>query len=125
MPPRRILIVDDEDHIREVAGLALEVTECWKVSMLDSGRDVVQAAVGTAPDAILLDVMMPGLDGPGTLRLLKADPRTRSIPIIFLTAKVQSSDTQRLLELGVAGIIPKPFDPLTLGSEIAAMLRWT
>ena len=74
------------------------------------------------PDAILLDVMMPDIDGPATFRLLQDDPRTRDIPVIFLTAKAQTADRVAFSRLGVAGTLAKPFDPLTLTDEVAAIL---
>jgi CheY-like chemotaxis protein len=123
--PKRILVVDDEDHIREIASLSLDLTQGWTIHTASCGREALQAAVQQRPDAILLDVMMPEMDGPTTLRQLKANEQTRSIPVIFLTAKVQSADRRRFLELGVDGIIAKPFDPMTLGNEVAATLHWT
>lgn len=125
MQPKRILIVDDEDHIREIAGVTLELTHGWHIDAVNCGKDAIRAAIAKLPDAILLDVMMPEMHGPSTLRLLRADNRTRSIPIIFLTAKVQSADKRNLLQLGADGIIAKPFDPLVLGAEIAETLQWT
>ena len=122
--PRRLLIIDDEDDIREVACLSLEMTQGWIVKMASSGAAGVTLALCDPPDAILLDVMMPGLDGPSTLRFLKAEERTSHIPVIFLTAKVRESERKRYLELGVAAIIAKPFDPLTLGDAISGILGW-
>src|ERR1700737_2201665 len=115
MPHKHLLIIDDEDHIREVASLSLEMTQGWTVTQADSGAAGVNVAMSEQPDAILLDVMMPDLDGPSTLLLLQAYEETRNIPVIFLTAKVQAADRRRFLDLGVQGIIAKPFDPLTLG----------
>ncbi len=121
---RRLLIIDDEDDIREVASLSLEMTEGWAVSVASSGAAGVTLAMQDAPDAILLDVMMPDLDGPSTLRVLKAQAQTMEIPVIFLTAKVKETDRRKYLELGVAAIIAKPFDPLTLGRQINEALGW-
>ncbi len=87
-------------------------------------REGVQQARATQPDAILLDVMMPDMDGPATLAALRADPETRDIPVVFLTAKIQSAERTRLAELGPAGILSKPFDPLTLATQVASALRW-
>lgn len=122
---KRILIVDDEDDIREVAQVSLELVGQYEVLTASSGRDGVVRAKTAQPDAILLDVMMPDLDGPGTLAQLRADPATRDIPVVFLTAKAQQAERARLAELGAAGILVKPFDPLKLPGEIAAALRWT
>ena len=88
-----------------------------------SGGDAGMAlAIAEAPDAILLDVMMPGRDGPGTLALLKADPRTARIPVIFLTAKAMTAEIERLRALGAAGVLTKPFDPMTLAASVRAIL---
>lgn len=125
MQPKRILIVDDDDHIREIASLTLEVTEGWEVKTASSGAEAIRTAIDTKPDAILLDVMMPEMDGPSTFRVLRADERSCSIPVIFLTAKVQSADRRKFSELGVNGVIAKPFDPLTLGQDVAAILHWS
>lgn len=119
---RKILVVDDEDDIREVAQLCFEVMGGWEVTPARSGREAL-AMVGTLrPDVILMDVMMPDLDGPATFRLLQKDPASRSIPVILLTAKVQPGDRRQFEALGVRGVIAKPFDPLTLASEVSARL---
>ena len=124
MQPKHLLIIDDEDHIREVASLSLEMTQGWRVSTANSGALGVELAKREKPDAILLDVMMPDKDGPSTLRELQLDEDTRQIPVIFLTAKVQGPDRRKFIELGVQGIIAKPFDPLTLGQQIMEALAW-
>jgi CheY-like chemotaxis protein len=122
MPPKQILIIDDDNDIREVTRLSLQVTEEWTVTGANGGAAGTLFALSAAPDAILLDVMMPGMDGPTTLRVLQQQGVT--IPVIFLTAKVQPADRQRFMQLGVQGIISKPFDPLTLGIQIREMLAW-
>jgi CheY-like chemotaxis protein len=124
MTTRLILIVDDEDDIREVAQVSLELVGQYEVLTASSGRDGVRSARDEQPDAILLDVMMPDMDGPATLAELLADPLTRDIPVVFLTAKTQSSERLRLSQLGAAGILTKPFDPLKLASEVATTLQW-
>jgi CheY-like chemotaxis protein len=121
----RILVVDDDDLLREVAQSALELVGGWQVSTAQSGAEAQQQALAERPDAILLDVMMPGLDGPTTANALQADPATRDIPIIFLTAKVSAGDYGEWRSLHLAGVIPKPFDPMTLAADIAAMLGWS
>jgi CheY-like chemotaxis protein len=120
----KVLVIDDEEDIREVAGLTLELKEGWEVAAAGSGAEGLKLARDAAPDAILLDVMMPDMDGPTTLGLLRKLPETRSIPVIFLTAKVQAADRRRYLEMGVSGVIAKPFDPLTLGRAICECLDW-
>jgi CheY-like chemotaxis protein len=125
MRARRILIVDDEDDIREVAQVSLELLGHYEVLTASCGRDGVDSARAGRPDAILLDVTMPDLDGPATLAELRADPATRDIPVLFLTAKTQAAERTRLAELGVAGILTKPFDPLKLAAQVAAALQWS
>lgn len=122
MPPKQILIIDDENDIQEVARLSLQLTENWIVMSASGGAAGTLLALSAGPDAILLDVMMPDMDGPSTLRVLQQQAVT--IPVIFLTAKVQPADRQKFMQLGVRGIISKPFDPLTLGQQIREMLAW-
>ena len=121
---RRVLIVDDEDDIREVASLSLEATANWTILTASSGPEGVATAAREAPDAILMDVMMPGMDGPTTFKQLQSNPATANIPVVLLTAKVQGVDQRRFAGLGVAGILFKPFDPLTLAAQIAEALGW-
>lgn len=121
---RYVLIVDDEDDIREIAGLSLEMTEGWRVAAVESCLAGLEVARTSRPDVILLDVMMPDMDGPTGLTHLREDARTRDIPVIFLTAKVHEGDVRKLLDLGVEGVISKPFDPITLGARIREVLGW-
>ncbi|HEY2860705.1 MAG TPA: response regulator [Terracidiphilus sp.] len=120
----RILIIDDEDDIREVAALSLETVAGWDVAVASSGAQGLLRAAEYNPDAILLDVMMPGMDGPSTFRELRKNPLTSKIPVVLLTAKVQSTDQRRFADLGVDGVLFKPFDPLTLSTQIAGALGW-
>lgn len=122
--PRRVLVVDDEDDIREVVQVSLELIGGWTVLTARSGREGLARAGSDRPDAILLDVMMPDLDGPTTFRLLQASPATRNIPVILLTARVQGADRRRFASLGVAAVIAKPFDPLKLPGQVAEALGW-
>ncbi|MCW2805606.1 MAG: hypothetical protein QOF52_2263 [Propionibacteriaceae bacterium] len=121
---RRVLVVDDDDAIREVAQMALEIVGGWEVRAASSGVEAVQRATEEAPDAVLLDVMMPGMDGPTTFSRLRECPQTAAIPVIFLTAKVQAGDRRAWTELDIAGVIAKPFDPMTLASEVSHLLGW-
>lgn len=121
---RKILIIDDDDDIREVAALSLETIAGWEVIRASSGAQGVARAAEQRPDAILLDVMMPGMDGPTTFRELRKNPATASIPVLLLTAKVQGSDQRRFADLGVEAVLFKPFDPLTLAAQIAGVLGW-
>jgi two-component system alkaline phosphatase synthesis response regulator PhoP len=121
---RTVLIVDDEPDIREVAQLSLELTYGWNVLMAGSGEEAVASAREHVPDAILLDVMMPGMDGPATFERLRTHDATRSIPVVFLTAKAQAAEKRQLQELGAAGVLSKPFDPMRLAGDVAAALGW-
>jgi CheY-like chemotaxis protein len=119
-----ILVIDDEDDIREVAALSLETVAGWRVFTANSGTQGLARAIECQPDAILLDVMMPGMDGPSTFRELRKNPATAGIPVLLLTAKVQGVDQRRFAGLGVAGVLFKPFNPLTLAAEISESLGW-
>jgi CheY-like chemotaxis protein len=121
----RILIIDDEDDIREVAALSLETIAGWDVVTANSGTQGLARAIEQQPDAILLDVMMPGMDGPTTFRELRKNPATARIPVVLLTAKVQTNDQKRFADLGVEAVLLKPFDPLTLATQIADALGWS
>jgi CheY-like chemotaxis protein len=125
MPPRRILVVDDEDDIREVAQMSLEMVGGFEVTTAASAAEGIAIAAAERPDAILLDVMMPDMDGPTAFERLRADDRTLEIPVILLTAKVQAADRRRFADLGVTAVIAKPFDPMRLAAEVASVLGWT
>jgi CheY-like chemotaxis protein len=123
---RRILIIDDEDDIREVAALSLEAIAGWEILTASSGADgiAIAAAAQTKPDAILMDVMMPEVDGPTTFGLMQKNPAVAGIPVLLLTAKVQGIDQRRFANLGVTAVLFKPFDPLTLAQQISDALGW-
>jgi CheY-like chemotaxis protein len=120
----RILIIDDEADIREVTALSLETIAGWQVILAPSGAQGIRRASLEQPDAILLDVMMPDIDGPTTYQILKQNGNTAHIPVLLLTAKVQGQDRRKLDELGAAAILSKPFDPLTLADQISEILGW-
>ncbi len=121
---KAILVIDDEPDIREVVCLALEELGGWQPDQAGSGQEGL-AKAGTQPwDAILLDVSMPDMDGVAVFKELQARPSTQAIPVILLTARVLKSDIDRFTELGVAGIIAKPFDPLQVWRDLATMLGW-
>jgi len=125
MSKRRLLVVDDEPAIREIAQVSLETIGGWDTVGAGSGTEALARAAAERPDAILLDVMMPGIDGPETVVRLRDEPSTRDIAVVLLTAKVQPSERARLAELpGVAGVIAKPFDPLTLAAQVAEVVGW-
>ena len=124
MSNRRIMVVDDEEDILEVAQVSLEMLGGWNVLTARSGSEALAKAETEQPEAILLDVMMPHMDGPTTLRKLQNQAATRGIPVILLTAKVQAADHNRFVQLGVSGVITKPFDPLELPHQVAKILGW-
>jgi CheY-like chemotaxis protein len=122
LSPGHILLVDDEDDIREIATISLEALGGWRVSSASSGAEAIAKAIADSPDVILLDVMMPDIDGPATFKRLQAEPRTRDIPVILLTAKANTTDRHRLEQIGVAGLLTKPFDPMLLSDQVMAIL---
>lgn len=118
MVVRRILFVDDEDDIRAVGVIALEAVGGLQVMAAASGKEALRVAADFRPDLVVLDVMMPELDGPATLAALRALDGVGQVPVLFLTAKVQPTEVERYKQLGAIGIIAKPFDPMTLAAEI-------
>ncbi len=119
----KVLVVDDEADIRRIAQLALTRIGGLEVVEARSGAEALEIARAAAPDVVLLDVMMPGMDGPETLQALRADATTAAIPVVFLTAKALETEQRRLLDLGAAGVLVKPFDPLKLAAELRAVLE--
>lgn len=118
----KILMVDDEEDIRKVGLLSLKRVGKFEVVQAEDAITGLEVARIEQPDLILLDAMMPGMDGPSALQVLKQDPKIRHIPVIFMTAKVQPQDIEHYRSLGAIGVISKPFDPLTLPAEIRQML---
>jgi two-component system OmpR family response regulator len=118
----KVLIIDDEQDIRMIARIALVRLGGMEVAEASNGEEGIAAAAALKPDGILLDVMMPGMDGPAVLGRLKADPVTAAIPVVFLTAKAMGSEIARLKSLGAAGVLTKPFDPASLSGQIRAIL---
>lgn len=125
MTTKRILIIDDDDGVREIIQICLEVAGGWQVTTACCGSDGLVLAQKEKPDAILLDVMMPDMDGATTFRHLQANPETQNIPTILLTAKAKISEKQQFIQLGVTGVITKPFDAMDLVDQIRALLHWT
>ncbi|PSB12918.1 two-component system response regulator [filamentous cyanobacterium Phorm 46] len=124
MSAKCILVIDDEKNLRSVIQACLEHLGGWTVlSAPDSSQGLLLAET-ELPDAILLDVMMPDMDGVTLFGLLQKNAATRGIPVIFLTAKVQAMDLSEFADLGVAGVIAKPFDPLVLAQQVADILGW-
>jgi CheY-like chemotaxis protein len=124
MANRRILVIDDEDGIREIIQICLEAVAGWQVFTAASGSEGLANAQSTLPDAILLDVMMPDMDGPTTFRRLRANALTQDIPTILLTAKAKISEQQQFINLGVTGVITKPFKAQDLVDQMRAILGW-
>jgi len=124
MSTKRILIVDDEESIQTVVQFGIQMVADWDVLIASSGPQGIQTACDESPDAILLDVMMPDMDGIATFKALQSDPQTAQIPVIFLTAKVQTSERRQFNDLGVCGVITKPFNSLDLPDQIVKMLNW-
>jgi CheY-like chemotaxis protein len=122
---RRILLVDDDDGVREVARMSLELVGGYTVTTASSGDEAIEVARRNPPDAVLLDVMMPGLDGPSTYQALQAQHETAHVPVVLLTAKTQPADRRRFAELGVVGVLTKPFDVMTLPTDVAELLGWS
>ncbi len=118
----RILYVDDEQDICEVASMALELDSAFEVETTQSGKEALTRVKSSRPDLILLDVMMPGMDGPTTLSKLRENPGTAGIPVVFVTARTQPEEVERLIAAGALGVIPKPFDPMTLAATVRSFL---
>jgi CheY-like chemotaxis protein len=115
------MYVEDEPDIRAVARLALELVGGFTVKVCSSGEEALHEAEAFAPEIILLDVMMPGMDGPTTLKSLRALPTLATVPVAFMTAKVQPTEIAHYKALGARDVIPKPFDPMTLASQVRAI----
>lgn len=122
---KRVLIIDDEAILLEVVQGCLEEIAGWNVLTANSGWEGLTKAATEQPDAIVLDVMMPGMDGLALLKRLKAEAGTRSIPVVLLTAKVELTDPRRSADLDVAGVIAKPFEPFQLVEQLATVLGWS
>jgi two-component system, OmpR family, response regulator len=120
MEVRRVLLVDDDPSIRRIGELSLQRVAKWQVILAESGTQAIKLALEQQPDVILLDVMMPGMDGPTTLKKLQQNGR--KIPVIFMTAKVLKQEIEYYQSLGSIGVIPKPFNPMVLGSLIESIL---
>ena len=117
----RILCVEDEEDILSITQVALEELGGYTVCPCGSGAAAIRAAAAFAPQLLLLDVMMPELDGPATLSALRAIPATATTPVVFMTAKVQRQEIEQLERLGAVGVIAKPFDPMTLPDQLRAI----
>ena len=124
MSARRILFIDDEEDIKTLARFCLESEAGWSMLSASNGLEGIKIAASEQPDAILLDDMMPEIDGLQTIEKLLLEPKTKDIPTIFITAKAQASDRRLFYNAGAKGVINKPFDTLTLASQISGFLGW-
>ncbi len=118
---RHILYVEDDPDIREVAEMALSAVGGFRVTPCESGIAALEALRAEHPDIVLLDVMMPGMDGPTTLEAIRSDPATAHLPVVFVTAKIQRHEVEEYTALGAVDVIAKPFDPMTLSSQVQAI----
>jgi CheY-like chemotaxis protein len=121
---KRVLIIDDDLGIRKIVQISLEAVAGWKVLIAASGMEGIEIAQTEQPDAILLDVMMPGMDGITTLGKIKENPHIQQIPVILLTAKAQLSEQKQFAELQIAGVITKPFKATNLVEQMRSLLQW-
>ena len=121
---KSILLIDDEINLAQVVAVCLESFKGWQVAVANSGKEGLRLLETIKPDAILLDVMMPEMDGISVYQNLQNNSETQNIPVIFVTAKVQVSDRERFAQLGIVGTIAKPFEPLKIADQIAELLDW-
>ena len=119
----RVLYVEDDPDIRAIAEIALQELGGFEAALCESGAVALETAPSFEPELILLDVMMPGMDGPTTLKALRKLDGMAEVPVIFMTARLQESEILEYRELGALGVIPKPFDPMTLSDQIAKILQ--
>lgn len=122
---KKILLIDDDQDIQDVTQVAIRKTAAWQAIVATTGQDGMNKARTEIPDAILLDISMPDMDGFQVFEQLQADPLTQAIPVVLLTAKTLPSDRRRFAAMGVAGIITKPFDPATLSRQVSECLGWS
>ena len=118
---KRILYIEDEPDIQAIAKIALESLGGFEIKICSSGEEAIANAVSFMPDLLLMDVMMPGLNGPDTYSILREMPALIDIPAIFMTAKVQPEEVSKYITMGALGVIAKPFDPMTLSEQIESL----
>ncbi len=124
MDHKRLLMIDDEEGIQTVVKFGVNMAAGWKVLAASDGQTGIDIAQKELPDVILLDVMMPEMDGIATFKVLQSNPITAGIPVIFLTAKAQTAERRQFNDLGISGVITKPFNSLDLPDQIAKILHW-
>ncbi|HEY4274907.1 MAG TPA: response regulator [Rhizomicrobium sp.] len=118
-----ILCVDDEEDIRDVVRLCLEMADGFVIDVCTSGAEAVAFLEKARPDLVLLDVMMPGMDGPATLAALRGTAHGKTVPVVFMTARIREAEIAQYLALGAAGVVPKPFNPATLAEDVRRLWR--
>ncbi len=121
---KSILLVDDEYRVQEAIRITLETMADWSVILANSGSEGIEVAEKQQPDAILLDLMMPDLDGLQTFERLQANPKTKDLPVILMTARFEPDEQQQVIDKGIRAVITKPFDPITLADRISMALGW-
>ena len=121
---KTILLIDDEEYICQVVQSCVEIFSNWQITTTRSGEEGLAASAITKPDAIVLDMLMPNMDGFAVLRELQADPDLADIPVVLLTARVDLTEPKKIAQLGVQGAIAKPFHPTKLTSELSQILGW-
>ena len=119
----RILYVDDDADIREIAQMSLELDPELEVRICASGEEALDQAISWQPHLVLLDVMMPGMDGPSVFAHLRQQPATADIPVAFITARTKASEVKGFLKLGACGVLAKPFDPMALAPRVRELLE--
>ncbi|MDD2332147.1 MAG: response regulator [Candidatus Cloacimonetes bacterium] len=118
MTLKKILLIEDEPDIQEITRSALELVGGFDVLAASGGMEGIALAESNVPDLILMDMMMPGLDGAETLKLMRQNSKIKMIPVVFMTAKVQAHEIQQYIDLGAVDVIPKPFDPMQISNQI-------
>ena len=124
MPSKKVLLIDDEDFIGQIVKSCIELFSNWQIITAHSGEEGLISAATDRPDVILLDMLMPTMDGFAVLKKLQADPQLADIPVVLLTARVDLTEPQKIAQLGVKGAIVKPFHPTKIVDEITKMLDW-
>lgn len=121
---KQILVVDNEVYIQTVIKIALETVAGWRIRTASSGQEAIDLAIQDHPDGIVLDAMMPDMDGPSTFKKLQENPITQTIPVLLLTARLQDSDREFYQQAGIQHMLAKPFDPLQLADQIRQAFNW-
>ena len=121
---KTILLIDDEEYICQVVESCVELFSNWQITSTRSGEEGLAASAIAKPDAIVLDMLMPSMDGFAVLKELQADPDLADIPVVLLTARVDLTEPKKIAQLGVQGAISKPFHPTKIASELAKILGW-